>query len=164
MIKTLLAAVGCATLATYLILTFVLTFGTGSDRLAESGLPWHFATFGLLVFFTTAFCLAVTSRVLWRQLNPRETLQSETERAVDRKSNRQTRHAGTMKFFNPVKGFGFATLEDGRDVFVHKSRLQHSSDQSSLKTGTKVTMQLIEEERGPAGTRIRISQEQGNDH
>jgi CspA family cold shock protein len=30
-----------------------------------------------------------------------------------------TRQTGTVKWFNPEKGFGFITPESGADVFVH---------------------------------------------
>jgi CspA family cold shock protein len=32
--------------------------------------------------------------------------------------------AATMKWFNPSKGFGFARLESGEDVFIHSSLLK----------------------------------------
>ena len=30
---------------------------------------------------------------------------------------------GTVKWFNVMKGFGFIEVEDGKDVFVHKTSL-----------------------------------------
>ncbi len=31
---------------------------------------------------------------------------------------------GTVKFFNTEKGFGFITLENGQEIFVHASGLK----------------------------------------
>ncbi|MDR2781280.1 MAG: cold shock domain-containing protein [Holosporaceae bacterium] len=35
-----------------------------------------------------------------------------------------TRTAAVMKWFNPSKGFGFAQLDSGEDVFIHSSLLK----------------------------------------
>lgn len=50
--------------------------------------------------------------------------------------------SGTVKWFNPVRGFGFIRPDDGsRNVFVHVSALQHSGlDQ--LVEGQKVRFDL----------------------
>ena len=49
---------------------------------------------------------------------------------------------GTVKWFNPSKGFGFIEPEGGkRDVFVHISALERAG-LSALKDGQKVTFEI----------------------
>jgi CspA family cold shock protein len=45
---------------------------------------------------------------------------------------------GTVKWFNESKGFGFITMEDGSDVFVHYSSIQ-SNGYKSLAEGDTVS-------------------------
>ena len=55
---------------------------------------------------------------------------------------------GTVKWFNPVKGYGFIEPDDGsNDVFVHKSAVACSAF-ASLSEGQRVSYDL---ERGPRG-------------
>lgn len=54
---------------------------------------------------------------------------------------------GTVKWFNPNKGYGFIEHQGGEDVFVHYSALQ-SEGYRSLDEGQKVEFSL---ERGPKG-------------
>ena len=50
---------------------------------------------------------------------------------------------GTVKWFNPSKGFGFIELEDGsKDAFVHISAVERSG-LSTLAEGQKVTFELV---------------------
>ena len=44
---------------------------------------------------------------------------------------------GTVKWFNPQKGFGFVVNKDGVDVFVHYTSI-HTDGFRSLKTGQVV--------------------------
>ncbi len=54
---------------------------------------------------------------------------------------------GTVKWFNPTKGFGFIEPEDGgKDVFVHISSVERAGI-SSLNEGDKVEYE-IQSERG----------------
>jgi CspA family cold shock protein len=55
---------------------------------------------------------------------------------------------GTVKWFNPTKGFGFIQPEDNsKDVFVHISALERAG-LSNLQEGQKVSFAL---ERGQQG-------------
>ena len=49
---------------------------------------------------------------------------------------------GTVKWYNPTKGFGFIAPEDGgKDVFVHASALERAG-LSGLQDEQKVTFDL----------------------
>lgn len=54
---------------------------------------------------------------------------------------------GKVKRFNKVKGFGFITAEDGRDVFFHYSELQMEG-YKTIDEGADVEFELVEGERG----------------
>ena len=55
---------------------------------------------------------------------------------------------GTVKWFNPTKGFGFIQPEDGsKDVFVHISAVERAG-LTGLREGQKVSFDL---ERGQQG-------------
>jgi CspA family cold shock protein len=55
---------------------------------------------------------------------------------------------GTVKWFNPAKGYGFIMPEDGsKDVFVHISAVERSG-LGSLREGQKIAYDL---ERGQQG-------------
>ena len=52
---------------------------------------------------------------------------------------------GTVKWFNPTKGYGFIEPEDGgKDVFVHISAVQQS-ELASLDEGQKVSYDIVTE-------------------
>lgn len=54
---------------------------------------------------------------------------------------------GTVKWFNPAKGYGFIGRDDGEDVFVHFSAVQMDG-YKVLKEGQKVEFEV---EKGPKG-------------
>ena len=54
---------------------------------------------------------------------------------------------GTVKFFNPNKGFGFISPDDGSsDVFVHISAVERAGMQS-LVEGQKVSFDVVMDQR-----------------
>jgi len=54
---------------------------------------------------------------------------------------------GTVKWFNPEKGYGFITGDDGKDIFVHWSAIQGDGFKS-LAEGQSVTYDVTEGEKG----------------
>ena len=57
------------------------------------------------------------------------------------------RFTGTVKWFNPAKGYGFIGRDDGEDVFVHFSAIDMQG-YKQLKEGQKVEFSI---EKGPKG-------------
>jgi len=54
-----------------------------------------------------------------------------------------TMTVGTVKWFNPTKGFGFIEPEDGsKDAFVHISAVERAG-LSTLNEGQKVEYELV---------------------
>ena len=54
---------------------------------------------------------------------------------------------GTVKWFNPTKGFGFIQPDDGgQDVFVHISAVERAG-MSGLNEGQKVSFELERDKR-----------------
>jgi CspA family cold shock protein len=57
---------------------------------------------------------------------------------------------GTVKWFNPTKGYGFIEPEDGSsDAFVHISAVERAG-LSTLNEGQKVSFELQEGRNGKA--------------
>ena len=62
---------------------------------------------------------------------------------------------GTVKWFNPDKGFGFIAPDDGSaDVFVHFSAIE-SSGYRTLEENQKVEYNVTQGPKGPQATQVR---------
>ena len=64
--------------------------------------------------------------------------------------------AGTVKWFNSEKGYGFITPEDGsKDLFVHFSGIQ-GEGYKSLNEGQKVEYEATQGQKGPQASNVRV--------
>ena len=64
------------------------------------------------------------------------------------------RETGNVKWFNPEKGFGFITRDNGeKDVFVHHSAIQGSGFRT-LNDGERVEFDVVQGQKGPAAENV----------
>lgn len=61
---------------------------------------------------------------------------------------------GTVKWFNPDKGFGFISQDGGPDVFVHFSAIE-GSGYRNLDENDKVEFEVTQGPKGPNATNVR---------
>ena len=65
---------------------------------------------------------------------------------------------GTVKWFNPTKGFGFIVPEDGgNDVFVHISEVEKAG-LKALDEGQKVNFDLEDNRGRQAASNIQVAE------
>ena len=60
--------------------------------------------------------------------------------------------AGTVKFFNATKGFGFIIQDNGTDLFFHVSEVQGQEPQD----GDKVEFEVGEGRKGPCALSVKV--------
>ncbi|HRI77564.1 MAG: cold-shock protein [Alphaproteobacteria bacterium] len=64
---------------------------------------------------------------------------------------------GTVKWFNPQKGFGFIQPENGNsDVFVHISAVE-AAGMRTLNEGQKVSFDIVTERGKSAAANLQIA-------
>jgi cold shock protein len=62
---------------------------------------------------------------------------------------------GTVKWFNPDKGYGFITPEaGGEDLFVHFSAIQVQGFKT-LEEGQRVSFTVTEGQKGPQASEVQ---------
>ena len=62
---------------------------------------------------------------------------------------------GTVKWFDPKKGYGFITKEDGEDIFVHWTAIQMDGFKT-LEQGQNVEFDVVDGRKGPQAANVRV--------
>ena len=62
---------------------------------------------------------------------------------------------GTVKWFDPKKGYGFITKEDGQDIFVHWTAIQMEGFKT-LEEGQQVEFDITDGRKGPQAANVRV--------
>ncbi|MBQ7891840.1 MAG: cold-shock protein [Erysipelotrichaceae bacterium] len=62
---------------------------------------------------------------------------------------------GTVKWFNPDKGFGFITTDNAKEIFVHYSAIQGNGFKT-LDEGMKVTFEVVNGKQGMQAKNVNI--------
>jgi len=65
------------------------------------------------------------------------------------------REKGTVRWFNPKKGYGFISREDGEDVFVHFSSIQDQGFRT-LGEGDQVEFEVASSEKGLEAKDVKL--------
>jgi CspA family cold shock protein len=61
---------------------------------------------------------------------------------------------GKVKWFDPAKGFGFLSQQDGPDVYVHADALPEGV--TTLKAGARVEFGIVQGRRGDQALQVRL--------
>lgn len=61
---------------------------------------------------------------------------------------------GKVKWYDPAKGFGFLSREDGPDVYVHADSLPAGTE--TLKPGARVEFGVAQGRRGEQALQVRV--------
>lgn len=61
---------------------------------------------------------------------------------------------GTVKWYNEIKGFGFIEMENGDDIFVHRSGIENIS--GGLQENQKVEFETKQGEKGLFATNVKL--------
>ena len=58
---------------------------------------------------------------------------------------------GVIKWYNSRKGYGFIEIEDGKDIFVHRTQVPQGT---FLNEGDKVSFEIEESDKGPQAVKV----------
>ena len=127
-------------LVTSFLLALIYTFLTpplGIIFLVGESQANSMVLYNYLVFWSLGF-LSILSFVYGRKI--KRNFRGET---------------GTIKWFDPSKGYGFLIRDKGGDLFVHLRAVQ-SSDRRKLRENTRVRFSVEDSEKGPQAENIKI--------
>jgi CspA family cold shock protein len=108
--------------------------------LTDSAAVWAFPQDLLTI---ALFIGAVTATLL---LAPLANAIPNLLSSISFSSSNSGQQTGSVKWFNPNKGFGFITCDNGDDVFVHQRSLD--GNRRKLAPGQRVSFSLEENEKG----------------
>lgn len=80
---------------------------------------------------------------------------SAKSQSDDSEDEQDDREVGTVKWFNSSKGFGFLTMDNGDDVFVHYRAIR-GRGRRFLIEGQKVRFYVTEGEKGKQAENVSI--------
>lgn len=62
---------------------------------------------------------------------------------------------GIVKWFDEKKGYGFITVDGGKDAFVHHTNIEGSGFKT-LTEGQAVTLEVTQGTKGPQAEKVRV--------
>jgi CspA family cold shock protein len=103
------------------------------------------ATFILAVFLGRSLLPPVTSKPPRR--NQSKPAARQDSKPAKRATSNSNKEAGTVKWFNIKKGFGFITRDEGDDIFVHYRNIE-GNGRRAINEGQRVKFLVIDGDKG----------------
>ena len=104
------------------------------------------------LMLSAAFCIATIATVLLTGLPAAQSGGSQRDQAPAHKSSSSSasgpREEGNVKWFNVSKGFGFITLDNDEEIFVHFRSIR-GEGRRSLRDGQRVSFVVADSDKGP---------------
>jgi CspA family cold shock protein len=66
------------------------------------------------------------------------------------------RFVGTLKAYDPIRGFGFITRDKGKDVFVYFDDFKSEEKDAGAIVGATVEFSIEVRNRGPVAKNVRV--------
>ncbi|PID28091.1 MAG: cold-shock protein [Candidatus Cloacimonadota bacterium] len=60
---------------------------------------------------------------------------------------------GTVKWFDKEKGYGFISVDNGQDIFVHYSQIERPGFKT-LEEGERVSFEIVDNAKGPQASNV----------
>lgn len=104
----------------------------------------------LMPTFLIYFCVAFAASIATLMLNPSSASgQNRKTKKVPPATpiNDGQKETGSVKWFNPKKGFGFIARDEGGEIFVHFRSISETG-QRALREGQRVSFSVSESDKG----------------
>ena len=108
------------------------------------------------LMLSAAFCIATIATVLLTGLPATQSAGTQRDQAPAHKRSSSSpstsasgpREEGNVKWFNVSKGFGFITLDNDEEIFVHFRSIR-GEGRRSLRDGQRVSFVVADSDKGP---------------
>lgn len=64
-------------------------------------------------------------------------------------------HTGIVKWFDSERGYGFISVNQGEDVFVHLSQVKETGANKDIREGEHVSFDIVQGQKGPSAANVQ---------
>ncbi len=64
-------------------------------------------------------------------------------------------YTGIVKWFDNERGYGFISANDGKDVYLHQSKVKEKGDDRDIHEGEEVSFDVIQDEKGLSAVNVQ---------
>ena len=149
MVKSFVIAVVVGLVAPFILVGLLSALGMGPQFNVEgenrTGLAVLSSGSGIGVYIVSAILFALAAFV--PALTSSQSSEEDDYDSEDLGGGNDDRETGEVKWFNPNKGFGFITRNNGDEIFVHFRSIRGRGHRS-LRQGQSVKFRTVEGDKG----------------